>query len=139
MDADQVLELYDGVDFASAGPLLGRAFSHASYDELAVGNVINSFKTATFGNTHPMSLEGLREPTAQYVIVHKSEDGSSDAVRGYTSGHAVAFLHQQFLTFLPSQDGARRTVVLLSETAIRTRGYPAALTEVAATYQGTLT
>ena len=64
MDADQVLEPYDGVDFASAGPLLGHAFSHAfPHDELAVGNVINSFKTATFGNTHPMSLEGLHELT----------------------------------------------------------------------------
>ena len=47
-------------------------------------------------------------------------------------------LHPKFLTFLPSVDGARRSVVLLSETAIRSRGYPSVLTEVAATYQVTL-
>ena len=101
---------------------MGRGFTHVAYEDLAVGNVVNSFNTGYFGTTHPMSLESLREPTAQYIIVHKSDDGSSDAVRGYTSCHVVALLHPKFLTFLPSSVGARRSVVLLSETAIRTRG-----------------
>ena len=50
----------------------------------------------------------------------------------------MALLHPKFLTFLPSPDGAHRSVVLLSETAIRTRGYPSVLAEVATTHQVTL-
>ena len=85
-----------------------------------------------------MSLESLREPTAQYIIAHKSDDGSSDAVRGYASCHTVALLHPKFLMFFPSSDGARRFVVLLSELVIRIRGYPLVLAEVAMLYQVTL-
>ena len=111
---------------------MGRVFTHVAYEDLAVGNVVNSFNTGIFGTTHLMSLESLREPTAQYIIVHKSVDGSLDAVRGYASCHdAVALLHPKFLTFLPSPDGARRSVVLLSETAIHTCGYPFVFAEVA--------
>ena len=95
MDADQVLETYSGIDFASSNSLMGRAFTHVACEDLAVGNVVNSFNAGIFGTTHPISLEGLREPTAQYIIVHKSDDGSSDAVRGYASCHAVALLHTQ--------------------------------------------
>jgi hypothetical protein len=82
--------------------------------------------------------ECLREPTAQYIIVHKSDDGSSDAVRGYASCHAVTLLHPKFLTFLFAPDGARRSVVVLSEIAIRTRGYSSILAEVVTMYQVTL-
>jgi hypothetical protein len=114
------------------------AFTHIAYADLAVGNVVNSFNAGNFGTTHPISLECLREPTAQYIIVRKSDDGSSDAVRGYASCHAVTLLHPNFLTFLFASDGARRSVVVLSETAIRTRGYPSILAEVATMYQFTL-
>ena len=114
---------------------MGRAFTHVACADLAVGNVVNSFNGGISGTTHPISLECLREPTAQYIIVHKSDDGSSDAVRGYTSCHAVTLLHPKFLTFLFAPDGARRSVVVLSETAIRTRGYPSILAEVATMYQ----
>ncbi len=138
IDADQVLETYSGIDFASSNSLMGRDFTHVAYADLAVGNVVNSFNSGIFKTTHPISLEGLREPTAQYIIVHKSDDGSSDAVRGYASCHAVLLLHPRFLTFLPSPDGARRSAVLLSETAIRIRGYPSVLAEVATMYQVTL-
>ena len=134
-DADQVLESYGGVDFASSHSLMGRAFTHVAYEDLAVGNVVNSFNAGVFGATHPLSLENLRAPTAQYIIVHKSDDGSSDAVRGYASCHATMLLHPKFLTFLLAPDGARRSVVVLSETAIRTRGYPSILAEVATMYQ----
>ena len=72
IDADQVLESYSGIDFASSNSLIGRAFTHVAYADLAVGNVVNSFNAGIFGTTHPISLEGLREPTAQYIIVHKS-------------------------------------------------------------------
>ena len=115
-------------------------FAHSSHDNAGPRNALSS-PVLYSSNVIDCAVchRFFTSPTAQYVIVHKSEDGSSDAVRGYTSCQAVALLHPQFLTFLPSQDGARRTVVLLSETAIRTRGYPAALTEVAATYQVTLT
>ena len=95
MDADQVLETYSGIDFASSNSLMGRAFKHVACEDLAVGNVVNSFNAGIFGAAHPISLESLREPTAQYIIVHKSDDGSSDAVRGYASCHAVALLHTQ--------------------------------------------
>ena len=85
------------------------------------------------------SIPGISEQLIQCLWktygVHKSDDGSSDAVRGYTSCHVVALLHPKFLTFLPSSVGARRSVVLLSETAIRTRGYPSVLAEVAMLYQ----
>ena len=134
-DADQVLESYGGVDFASSHSLMGRAFTHVAYEDLAVGNVVNSFNAGVFGTTYPLSLEKLRVPTAQYIIVHKSDDGSSDAVRGYASCHAAMLLHPKFLTFLLAPDGARRSVVVLSETAIRTRGYPSILAEVATMYQ----
>ena len=98
---------------------MGRAFTHVAYADLAVGNVVNnSFNAGIFGTTHPISLEGLREPTAQYIIVLKSDDVSSDAVRGYASCHAVALL-----SFLFAPDGARRSVVALSETAIRTKSF----------------
>ena len=76
---------------------MGRAFTHIAYADLAVGNVINSLNAGIFGTTHSISLECLREPTAQYIIVHKSDDGLSDAVRGYASCHAVALLHPKFL------------------------------------------
>ena len=62
MDADQVLETYSGIDFASSNSLMGRAFTHIAYVDLAVGNVINSFNAGIFGTTHPISLESLREP-----------------------------------------------------------------------------
>ena len=138
MDADQVLETYGAIEFASSISLMGHAFTHVAYEDLAVGKVVNSFNTGCFGTTHPMSLESLRKPTAQYIIFHKSDDGSSDAVCGYASCHTVALLHPKFLTFFPSSDGARRSVVLLSETAIRTHGYPSILAEVATLYQVTL-
>ena len=139
IDADQVLTTYSGIDFAFSNSLMDRAFiTHVAYADLAVGNVVNSFNAGNFGTTHPISLECLRELTAQYIIVHKSDDGSSDAVRGYASCHAATLLHQKFLTFLFAPDGARRSVVVLSETAIRTRGYPSVLAEVATMYQVTL-
>ncbi len=50
----------------------------------------------------------------------------------------MTLLHPKFLTFLFAPDGARRSVVVLSETAIRTRGYPSILAEVATMYQVTL-
>ena len=77
MDADQVLETYSGIDFASSNSLMGRAFTHVACEDLAVGNVVNSFNAGIFGAAHPISLESLRVPTAQYIIVHKSDDGSS--------------------------------------------------------------
>ena len=82
MDADQVLETYGGIDFASSNSLMGRAFTHVAYENLAVGNVVNSFNAGIFGTTHPLSLESLRKPTAQYIIINKSDNNSSDAVRG---------------------------------------------------------
>ena len=39
--------------------------------------IINSFNAGIFGTTHSISLECLREPTAQYIIVHKSDEGRS--------------------------------------------------------------
>jgi hypothetical protein len=65
IDADEVLETYSGINFASSNSLMGRAFTHVAYADLAVGNVVNSFNAGIFGTTHLISLECLREPTAQ--------------------------------------------------------------------------
>jgi hypothetical protein len=49
MDADQVLESYGGIDFVSAfHSLKGRAFTHVACEDLAVGNVVNSFNAGVF-------------------------------------------------------------------------------------------
>ena len=136
VDASHVLTDYADVDFSSDA-LMGRAFSPIAYADLTVGNVVNSFGLRN--NTDPLSLANLLDPVAQYIIVNKAEDGSTDAVRGYTSCPAVAHFHPKFLTFVPIPGGVRQSVVLLSETPIRTRGYPPALNEVAKTYHVTLT
>ena len=88
IDADQVLTTYSGIDFAFSNSLMGRAFTHVAYADLAVGNVVNSFDARNFGATHPISLECLREPTAQYIIVHKSDDGCGPRLRVLPCGDA---------------------------------------------------
>ena len=111
---------YADVDFSS-DTLMGRAFSPIAYADLTVGNVVNSFGLPN--NDDPLSLANLLDPVAQYIIVNKAEDGSTDAVRGYTSCPAVAHFHPKLLTFVPIPGGVRQSVVLLSETPIRTRAW----------------
>ena len=91
-DASHVLADYGGINFAS-DVLMGRAFSQVAYSELAVGNVVNAFGLR---DKNLVSLGNLLDPVAQYIIVNKSEDGSSDAIRGYVSCTAVAHLHPKF-------------------------------------------
>ena len=105
-DADQVLESYGGIDFVSSHSLMGRAFTHVAYEDLAVGNVVNSFNAGVFGTTYPYPISLENRLTAQYIIIHKSDDGSSDVVRGYASCHVMTLLDPKFLTFLLAPDGA---------------------------------
>ena len=136
MDADQVLESCGGIDFASSHSLMGRAFTHVVlYEDLAVGNMVISFNAGDFVTTYPISLENLREPTAQYIIFYKSDDGSSDAVRGYASCHAVALLHPKFLTFLPA---ARPRWCAPIRCRTQRDGNPSVLAEMVTMYQVTL-
>jgi hypothetical protein len=130
MDADQVLETYSGIDFASSNSLMGRAFTHVACEDLAVGNVVNSFNAGIFGAAHPISLSG--ELTRTDCTVHYCSQvgrrfvGCGPWLRVLPCGGAST--HPKFLTFLLSPDGARRSVV-------RTRRYPSVLAEVVKMYQ----
>ena len=124
VDASRVVSSYQDTDLTT-NPLFGRAYAHCDYEDLEVGNVVVVFNNALM----PV------EPIALYFVVHKLDDGSSDAIRGFVSCPAVATTHPKHITFMPhSVAGTRQSVIILSATAIRTRGYPPSLAAMAKLY-----
>ena len=136
-NGNTIVPAYLELSFPSAA-LPSRRYARELYVQLAVGQSI-----CVMGfNSDVISWESMMGPVVIYLVVHKLQDGSVDAVRAFVATADLAAAHPPWITFLPEveeADNVQNSVIILNESAIRMRVFPDSLGVAALTHQVTLT
>ena len=130
-----IVPAYLELVFPSSAPnLQSRCFARQWYEQLAVGQCI-----CVMGfHSEEVSWANTVGPVVIYLVVHKLQDGSVDATRAYVENAALAASHPQWITFLPEVEEAtnlQNSVIILNQSTINMRAFPASLGTVAVEHQ----